>query len=263
MSVSADQVAAYYDIFLHDRMLNYRIKPNARIERAVEFFCSSIRSGDVVLDIGCGIGIASEVMAKRARRVVGVDISEQNIWYASQTVRERNVLFCCADVIDDREKVEQALQNVKAKVDIFTLCDVIEHIRDEDRSSLFSTMARLGSQNAIILMTFPTEFYQQYLAREAPNELQIVDNFISPQLIAAEAAKVGFYISYFKIVDVWRKSQYAHCKLERIDSLNKYVGEPVEAPTFTRWIRTTRSSLRRPYERFLRKKYITDIFASK
>ena len=54
-------------------------------------------------------------------------------------------------------------------------------------------------------------------------ELQIIDNTITASLIASEARAAGFALSYFDLVDVWKQVQYAHCKLERVETLEKKV----------------------------------------
>lgn len=38
---------------------------------------AEVREGDVVVDIGCGVGRLTRVLAGRARRVIGVDVSAQ------------------------------------------------------------------------------------------------------------------------------------------------------------------------------------------
>jgi hypothetical protein len=240
MNTSPEQVRAYYDAYSRDRMLNYRIQSNLRIERAIQFFRSCIKSDDVVLDIGCGIGIATEAMARSARHVIGIDISEQNIWYESL----RSLLPSAPTVI--------------------TLCDVIEHIPAGDRLALFTQIRRMSSDRAAVLLTFPSEFYQQYMAAEARHELQIIDNIITPEQLGAEARPAGFSISYFHLVEVWKQVQYAHCKMESTAELNRRVRQSSAASsTKTKLRRLIDIADRSLFEKRRRKRYIYDVFSSR
>jgi trans-aconitate 2-methyltransferase len=83
---TAADVRSYYNGFLKNKMLAYRLYGNDRIDLAARFFLDNIAEDSIIVDIGCGIGIATEIMAKKASRgrVICLDISDQNIWYAKQ-----------------------------------------------------------------------------------------------------------------------------------------------------------------------------------
>src|SRR6516164_2124478 len=49
---SVDQVRKFYDQFMSDQMLTYRVNGNLRIEKAIEFFDTYIRTDDVIIDVG-------------------------------------------------------------------------------------------------------------------------------------------------------------------------------------------------------------------
>jgi cyclopropane fatty-acyl-phospholipid synthase-like methyltransferase len=255
-----DQVKAYYDAFSRDRMLNYRIRPNPRIERAIQFFRASIHPDDIVLDIGCGIGIATEAMARRARAVVGVDISEQNIWYAERTIRLPNIKFHRMDIVREVDALKSLLPSAPTAI---TMCDVIEHIPAEARPSLFQSIRRLSDDRAKLLLTFPSEFYQHYMAREARHELQIIDNVITPDVLVTEAGAAGFCMTYFQLVDIWKQVQYAHCRLDSSAELSRRVRERPPSSRRTAWHRLKDTVERALIERRRRKRYIDDVFASR
>src|SRR5437764_11764825 len=121
-SPSADEIRHYYNRFLKTRMIGYRIYGNIRIEAATRFFLENIDSDSTIVEIGCGIGIATEAIAKKTSRgrVIGVDIGDENIWYAKKTISAPNVSFHCFDILNDFEK----LKNIAGSpVDIFVLGD--------------------------------------------------------------------------------------------------------------------------------------------
>jgi trans-aconitate 2-methyltransferase len=203
MQPSTHQVRAYYDDFLRKRMLTYRVDGNRRIELAVDFFIAQLREDDVIIDVGCGIGIATEAMARRAKKgfVVGLDLSEQNIWYANKTIALRNLSFHSLDVVNNANQIMDLLPK---KPGVITLCDVIEHIPENSRVALLRQLANVGAEDLRILLTFPSKYYQDLLRQESSDELQIIDNSISSERLAQEAANAGLSMTFFKMIDVWR-----------------------------------------------------------
>jgi cyclopropane fatty-acyl-phospholipid synthase-like methyltransferase len=226
---SAHDIKSFYDAFSATRLSQYRTGSNLRIERAINFFLAHIEKTDFVLDVGCGIGIASEAMAKKAENVVGVDVSERNIVNATSAVARANLKFYCADVTND-ESLSSLLPSAPT---IFTLCDVIEHIPEHARIGLFKKLRAIGTDRTKVLITYPTEFYLEYLEREDPDELQIIDSKIPADRLAREAAAAGFSMTYFRVIDVWRHAQYAHCVLETTEALRAKIAQTVRPSTTT------------------------------
>jgi trans-aconitate 2-methyltransferase len=258
MQPSADEVRSFYDKFLQQRMLNYRVEGNIRIELATKFFCSNLRYDDVVVDVGCGIGIATEAMAKAApcRLVIGLDISKENIWYAKKTITLANVSFHCVDVTENPGAV---LALLPRKPTVITMCDVIEHIPEDARVAMLRGFVNMCSNDLKVLLTFPSVYYQEFLRRESPEELQIIDNSIGPEVLSREAHAAGLSITSFALVNVWRKAQYVHSVLEREDTLRQMADIPRA---------TTPSTISVPFFRrlrlrYLRAKYIDHIFGSR
>jgi trans-aconitate 2-methyltransferase len=253
-------IRSYYNSFLKSRMLAYRLYGNLRIESAARFFLDNISEDSTIVDIGCGIGIATETMAKKASRgrVIGVDISDENIWYASRTISVPNLRFHRLDIVNDAHHIKNLCDT---PIDIFTLCDVIEHIPDADRQELFRTLSTLGSPDAKILLTIPSEWYQEYLRIENPGELQIVDNTITAKLLDSEAREAGFALTYFRLTDMWKKVQYAHCTLQRIESLNRSILQDVTYAKPSPLISfATKLANKIYFRRNRKKKYVDDVF---
>jgi 2-polyprenyl-3-methyl-5-hydroxy-6-metoxy-1,4-benzoquinol methylase len=263
---TSTDVRSYYNDLLKNKMLAYRLYGNDRIEQAARFFLDNIYKDSIIVDIGCGIGIATEIMARKASRgrVIGLDISNQNIWYANKTISTVNTSFYCLDVVRNSSDIKQI---VGASVDIFTLCDVLEHIPDTDRPILLQKLAEIGSPNVKILLTIPSEFYQERLRLENPAELQIIDNTITAKILDSEAREAGFVLTYFRLVDVWNKAQYAHCTLQRAEALNRSVRKQVTIPRTNRLISFSRRMANKLYfgrhhQKRRQKKYIDDVFGS-
>jgi trans-aconitate 2-methyltransferase len=261
MQSNKEDVREFYNEFMSKRMVSYRLNGNPRIESAANFFESHIRENDTVVDIGCGIGIASEVLAKKARSgtVIGIDISDKNIWYANKTVRLPNVEFHALDIIHHSDSLRELLKG-KA-VDVFTLGDVLEHISDDERALLFRSMAGLGSPAVKVLITIPSEFYQRYLMAEQPDELQIIDNIITPSLLEQEGRREGFALTYFRVIAMWKPAQYVHCVLEREIDLVKKMKTSVPAARTNALLEFSQHVVKRLLVHPRRyKKYVSEVF---
>lgn len=219
MSVSnTDKIRKYYDDFLCSNMIEYRIDGNKRIEAAIGLLRRFIRPDSVIADIGCGIGIIAEAIAKihKDARIFGVDISDKNIEYAEKTVSAPNVRFLAADAT---EQVAKLVRHSPRSFDIIYLVDVIEHIPESDRGDLFREFSQIASNDVRLIMTYPSPVYQKYLVENEPDKLQIVDNVIELETILAETQRAGWQLEYFSYVDVWTRNQYCHAVFKRSISL--------------------------------------------
>ena len=78
----------------------------------------------VVLDAGCGVGYGTAFLAERARRVVGVDRSEDAIAYARRRYAGPNVEFRVGDLL--------ALEEPDGAFDVVCCFETIEHLPDQE-----------------------------------------------------------------------------------------------------------------------------------
>lgn len=60
-----------------------------------EFVAARLPKGSRVLDLACGIGYGSQILAKAGHRVIGVDASSEAISYAEEYYSHPNVTFDC------------------------------------------------------------------------------------------------------------------------------------------------------------------------
>lgn len=150
-----DEVKEFYDSFLDKRMISYRIDGSPRIDAAHAFASRHLADRKLIADIGCGIGIFAERVGNDLpnAKVIAVDLSEKNIAYAKATVKAANVLFSAASVTKQFSVVRDL---AGGPVDAFCMIDVIEHIPEEARPSLLQDMAQIASDDAILVLTYPS-----------------------------------------------------------------------------------------------------------
>lgn len=109
-------------------------------------------SGKEVLDLGCGDGALTYILAKRGASVVGIDNNELGLKYARQNLvaaRKRdNVLryeFIHASVYQ--------LPFLDARFDIVVACEVIEHLHDPAR--MLGEASRVLKNGGKFILTTP------------------------------------------------------------------------------------------------------------
>jgi 2-polyprenyl-3-methyl-5-hydroxy-6-metoxy-1,4-benzoquinol methylase len=84
-----------------------------------KFFVDNVGKDDVVLDIGCGNGALTYDIARKARRVIGIDLNKRNIEIARSRFARENLEFIYGD----------ALTSLPGEnFDVVILSNVLEHI---------------------------------------------------------------------------------------------------------------------------------------
>jgi 2-polyprenyl-3-methyl-5-hydroxy-6-metoxy-1,4-benzoquinol methylase len=105
---------------------------------------SNYVSDKVVLDIGCGTGYGSHVLAQRAKHVVGLDQDASAIAYCRKNYSRSNIEFMRADA--------SALPPT-TMFDVVIFFQVIEHIADMD--NFIGQVKKRVKPGGMILMTTP------------------------------------------------------------------------------------------------------------
>jgi trans-aconitate 2-methyltransferase len=212
----------YYDEFRDQRMVAYRSEGNLRIDRAAERIVPYVGPDSRVLEIGCGIGIVTERIAKQVRtgQIWACDISPKNIEYAARTVRSRHIDFFIGDVLADYAAI---VDRVGGAVDIVALVDVLEHLPLSTHDQLFTNLRVLMGPNAFLILTYPSPQYQRYLRDCEPQELQIIDEVVELEHLLKVATTAGFSLRHFSLEDVWRRNQYVHCVFQTSATVERLV----------------------------------------
>jgi len=109
------------------------LHPKHRLMNYHKFFVDNIEPIDTVLDIGCGNGALSYDLARKVKKVIGIDLNKENIKIAKEKYSAPNIEYKIGDVTED-------LSN--QKFDVIILSNVLEHI--ENRTEFLKRIKNLA-----------------------------------------------------------------------------------------------------------------------
>src|SRR4030066_265995 len=115
------------------------------------FFASQYVKNKVVLDLGCGSGYGSLILAKNglAKRVIGVDISKDALDYARKSNIYKGLEFRKDDI--------RNLKSVKTStIDCVVNFEVIEHIKEQEE--LLSEIKRTLKPQGLLIISTPNKY---------------------------------------------------------------------------------------------------------
>ena len=119
----------------------HRIEIN---EAYVDFIHKYVDKGKAVLDLGCGTGFSSFLLAKRGFKVTGLDISDKFL-KIMKPKESKDLKFVAGDILN--------LEFPDCSFDLVTSHEVIEHITNVEKA--LSEMARVVKRGGRIIIVSP------------------------------------------------------------------------------------------------------------
>jgi SAM-dependent methyltransferase len=154
-------------------------------------FAARYVEGKRVLDIGCGEGYGSAMLAERAAHVVGTDCSEEAIEYAAAKYRLPNLEFRCMPA----EKHAFA----DGSFDVVVCLELIEHV--QSYVAVMEEMHRLLKPGGILILSTPNK------------------DVTSP---GREKPIHGFHVHEFTIPELWELCQRYFAGVELFSQENPF-----------------------------------------
>lgn len=108
-------------------------------------FAQDFIIGKTVLDVACGEGYGSNFLANYAQRVIGCDIDQKTINWASSKYSESNLEFICAPI--------ERLPLDDSSVDVVVSYETIEHVLDPE--NMMKELKRVLKDDGILLISTP------------------------------------------------------------------------------------------------------------
>jgi trans-aconitate 2-methyltransferase len=199
----------FYDEYV-DRQLTVGVNERHHaILRWLQRF--GLRRGDRVLEIGCGIGTLTGLIAGAIGRegsLFAVDVSPKSIEVARERLaRFGNTRFVVGDILE---------VPISDRFDVVVLPDVIEHIPLELHSTLFSRVVGWVEPDGFVLLHYPSPRYQEWCREHRPDLLQIVDESIQADALTANTYRHGLHLEFLQTYPIWtREGEYQVVVLRR------------------------------------------------
>jgi SAM-dependent methyltransferase len=169
--------------------------PNARHEQLKILVREVLRRRDLrILDVGCGAGVMSAYLT-RFGDVTGIDFSEPAIDVARRLAPDVSFIAGSLDVVPR-----------DSQFDVITLFDVLEHIPAVERPQFLGDLSCRLVDGGILLVSTPHPAYTRHRRRTNDDSLQIIDEEVPVDRVAAEAEVHGLRLVEFRAYDVFRGS---------------------------------------------------------
>ena len=111
-------------------------------------FAAQFVKGKKVLDLACGEGYGSYIMAQEADSVIGVEIDERAINHAQSRYLRKGLHFIKGSITEIPIEGEQ-------EFDVIVCFEAIEHIKDHDK--LLSEVKRLIKNDGVFIVSTPNK----------------------------------------------------------------------------------------------------------
>lgn len=152
-------------------------------------------AGKTVVDVACGEGYGSALLARAAAHVTGVDISPEAIHHAQRVYGELgNVRFACASCAQ--------LPLADASVDVAVSFETIEHIAEQ--AQFLNEMARVLKPDGVLVISCPNKL-EYSDRRDFVNEFHVKELYREElsALLAARFPEMAWYgqrPSFFSVI---------------------------------------------------------------
>jgi len=144
--------------FTGERVVPGEVEPDLWNEHLSRYyFAQPLMAGRSVLDVGCGTGYGSSILAGGARTVLGVDISEEAIGFAQQNYQRSNLQFLVADCSRLSLRTES--------VDGIACFEVIEHLADQE--AFLGELRRVLKENGLLVISTPNRVFYTEECKES------------------------------------------------------------------------------------------------
>ena len=222
------EVTSYYDKFAEKQLkagINHR---HLSIQRYMERF--GLKKHHHVLEIGCGIGTQTELLLRYLHstgQVAAYDLSPVSISYAQRRLEKyNNVELKAADIVS--EKIDK-------KFDFILLPDVLEHIPIEAHKDLFSKLDACLKDDGLLVIHIPHPDYIKWIEKNAPDQLQIIDQALYTHLILENLRQTNLKLDYLESYSIYMKpADYQLLVFKKHDTTQYVPVEKLVNDSFTR-----------------------------
>jgi SAM-dependent methyltransferase len=210
---------------LAGQLLEYKLErwiegftsPEVQIEHMQRYdFASRFTEGRKVLDIACGTGRGSRLLAEKgaASEVIGLDIDASTVRYAQTRNRHARVSFRAADILE--------LGNSPC-FDVVVCFETIEHVSNPEL--FLGRLAALLKSEGVLLISTPVSTSEFDAKPQNQYHLQEWGCLAFQRLVSSKFQIRRIHLQYRSIPGFWTRARI----------LAKFRGQPVRMPATPQW----------------------------
>lgn len=139
-----------------------------------------------VMEIGCGIGTLTSLLAAKSEHITAIDISPSSIEMASSRLSKHKTIRW---MVSDMKGL-----NLSQKFDFIVLPDVLEHIPLEAHENLFEVIKMHLSEHGQVCIHIPDPYALEWIRENQPHLLQIIDQSLYTNLLIENIYQSGLII---------------------------------------------------------------------
>jgi 2-polyprenyl-3-methyl-5-hydroxy-6-metoxy-1,4-benzoquinol methylase len=127
----------------------YPIHPKHLVEFEKPWYLNDIKKNDVVLDLGCGNGQQSLKIARKVKKIIGVDYDKRQLSLAEKIAKDKNIKnikFLSYDL-------EKKLPFKNSSFDKILCLDILEHLNK--RKQFLEEIKRILKQKGNVFLSVP------------------------------------------------------------------------------------------------------------
>ena len=175
------------------------------------YFALQFAVNKVVLDAGCGAGYGCDLLATVAKKVIGIDYSEEAINWAKKHYSRSNLKFRVMNL--------SALDFNDDTFDLVTCFEVIEHLRD-DRVFLEKT-SHVLKPNGVLVISTPNQLTDHLHMKSINTRFLPHINLMSPKELKTRLSRIFLTVELYGQRRKARTSPYAfYVFLKKFDMFN-------------------------------------------
>lgn len=210
-----NEVKEFYDDYVpHQRSVGINIRHHSIINRLKR---AGLNASSNVLEIGCGIGTLTTLLAKvvTSGKIVSYDISDESVKFARKLLAgHKNIEFIVADIVDHQDA---------RKFDVIVLADVLEHVPVETHARVFQKLTSMMNAGSTLAINIPFPHYLAWVTQHMPGELQVIDQVLHTDALLTAAYPAGLYLHRLETYSLWmRPADYQWIEFRRNEGMQQY-----------------------------------------
>ncbi len=191
------KIVKFYDRFFDEQGdTGVNLRHYSIFKEAVD---TGLKRGHSVLEVGCGVGQLTSLLAKylRSGSIVSTDISPKSLARAKETLSDYDhIRFVESDMTDFTSDV---------KFDFVILPDVLEHIPLEQHGHLFRMISETLTDDGSVVIHIPHPNHLEVVREKKPELLQVIDQSLFSDLIIPKIYDAGLWLSQLKSYNLFHE----------------------------------------------------------